>query len=187
INNSPGRKACDVELQVITLYFFSYKMRCIVSEYEEPPLKGIASTGTISRFNKHLLNMRFNFSGARAGHAVINRHHAESDQFQPQGFDLCQQNFTARFRYFLITWKEDHTDPILAGLGQGKTQLITLLSKELMRYLYEHAGTIAGLWVTPATTPVLHIFQHRKGITQYVVGFRSIDIGNTSDATGVMF
>src|SRR5690606_20343025 len=101
--------------------------------------------------------------------------------------NVVQEDFPARLNYLLLARKEHHPHAIFSSSRQLKSQPLALFSKKIMGYLQQNPGAIAGLWIAPPTTTMLHILEHRQCVREDFIRTRSVYARNTSDTTGVMF
>ena len=56
-----------------------------------------------------------------------------------------------------------------------------------MGYLYEDAGTVAGLLVRALGAAVTHVFQHSQRLLHQLVALAAVKMCHHTDTTGVVF
>ena len=83
--------------------------------------------------------------------------------------------------------QEYHADTVLSRRGQGDLLSRHFLAEERIRNLDQNAGTVAQQGIVARCSAMFEIFQNQQPLLDDGVAFLVLDMGNKTDATGVMF
>ena len=109
------------------------------------------------------------------------------DQVEVHLVGVVLEEVEAAFEQLLFAGQEHHPDAVLPLGGQFLTLLGQLTGEELVGYLYEDAGSVAAVRFAAAGAAVLHVDEHREGVTDQLVGGFAVQVGDEAGTTGVRF
>ena len=84
------------------------------------------------------------------------------------------------------TGEEDDSGAILALRGEIDFVFDHDPAEEFVRHLHENTGPVAGLGLCSARAPMIHIGVHRERLLDDVMRSLPFEMGDESDATGVL-
>ena len=87
----------------------------------------------------------------------------------------------------VVARQEQCTDGVVAGGRQLDAEFGCLLGNELVRYLDQNAGAVAGARIGADRAAMLEIDQDCQRVFDDPVRFASLDVGNKSDPAGIFF
>ena len=77
-------------------------------------------------------------------------------------------------------------DRVFAGRRAGEAELGQLLGEKLVRDLHQNAGAVAGARIGADRAAMFEIEQDRQRVFDDLVRFAALDVGNESDAAGIL-
>jgi hypothetical protein len=86
-----------------------------------------------------------------------------------------------------IPGQVDHAHAILTWRRQGDPHTLGLAGQELVRHLDEDAGTVACVGLAAARAAVVQIPEDLEPLLDHRMGLGSLDVGDKTDATSVVF
>ena len=86
----------------------------------------------------------------------------------------------------LLDRKEGHADAIGSRFRQREAQLLAFAGEEFVRNLDQDAGAIAGFWIAAAGAAMRQVEQHLDSLLDNVVTFMAADVGDKTNAAGVV-
>ena len=90
-------------------------------------------------------------------------------------------------RQAVVVRQEQRADGVLARRRQREAELGRLLGEEFVRHLHQNAGAVAGARIGADRAAVLEIDQDRQRVFDDLVRLAALDVGNKSDAAGILF
>ena len=88
---------------------------------------------------------------------------------------------------FGVAWQENHSNAVIARGWQFETELRTFLTVKFVRNLNQDTGAIAGLGIRTDSTAMGQIDQNLQPLLNDGMAFLAFDIGDETDAAGIMF
>ena len=88
---------------------------------------------------------------------------------------------------FLFVRHEQRADGVVAGRRQFEAELGGFLGEKFVRHLHQDAGAVAGARIGADRAAVLEIDKDGQRVFDDLVRFASLDVGNKSDAAGILF
>ena len=123
-------------------------------------------------------------AGALAAGGVLDRDVAPAQDRQPLVGGQVGDPREGHGPFIAVVGQEGHADGIAASFGQAETGD---LPEERMGQLGQDAGTVTGVRVRAGRAPVLQIAEHAQRARYHVVAAFSGQVGDKTNATGVMF
>ena len=111
--------------------------------------------------------MGFIGEGDLAQAVAVDRQVAQGDQGESRGGNYLSDHLQTEGSLLLLLWKEDQSGTVTSLLRNGDT----LQQDELMRDLYQDAGTVASYLVGTLRATVHHVLQHLHPFLHDVVRF----------------
>ena len=137
--------------------------------------------------DEDLLDDGFVAAGGFAENFAFYRHCAPTEEFLAFLADDDFKDLHRGFAGARLGRKKREARAIFAFGRQFDALYCHFLAQELVRHLDEQACAIAGGRVRSAGTPMVHVFVHREGFRDDVMGPLAFQVGDEADSAGILF
>jgi len=156
------------------------------ADHVQLALEGGLVRDVLSPADEDLADDRLARLGGGSERGVAGGHFAPAEQLLPlRAHGLLEEAVDSRLPG-LAGREEDHAHPIAAGGRQLDPELVAFLGEEGVRRLQEDAGAVAGVLLGAGSAAVLEVEQHLERFHHDVVRRAALDVGDESEATGVV-
>ncbi len=131
----------------------------------------------------HRLDLLHRFADA----GVVSRHVAPTEQHLPLGADRAFDFLLAGEPRGRLLRQEQHADAVFAERRQSHALLGHLCAEKLVGHLEQNAGAITGKRVRAHCAAMVEVLQDLQSLLDDLVGLRTLDVCDETDATGVVF
>ena len=83
-------------------------------------------------------------------------------------------------------WQEQHADAVLPGGRQREPERGGLPAQELVGYLQQQSGAVAGVRLAPACPAMQQVERHFERLVDELVRADTLDVDHETDTAGVM-
>ena len=157
------------------------------ADHVQLAFQGVGDADRGAASDEHLADHRFDFFYRFAEIRAVDRHVAPAEKglsfVLDRALDLV---FTGNARCGLAR-QEHHADAIVPGRGQLDALFGHFLAEKGIGNLDQDARAIGGLGVCADRTTVGQVAQYGQSLFDDVVAFFALDMGDESDAAGVVF
>jgi hypothetical protein len=125
--------------------------------------------------------------GNCANGGAVHWHIAPAEKPLALFLDDPLQNLFTKAAMLRVRRQENHPHAIFIQVRKQNSGFSALLCQELVGYLQQNAGSISRLWIAATRTPVPQVRQNLQGLADDVIRPGSVEVGNKTDATTVLF
>src|SRR5580700_158461 len=118
---------------------------------------------------------------------MIRRHESPAEYSAFFGPNNLLEYSNAAMAIGVGTWKKDHADAVFAARRQREAEWTAFANEKIVRNLNDDARAIAGVRFATASAAMLKIEQDLKRFLNNVVSIAVLEIGNETDAAGIVF
>jgi len=154
-----------------------------LAQAEGHPVEGQAGLARLPG-DEQLGQVGQRLAGALAAGGLLDRDIAPAEDRQPLVGGQVGDPRAGRGAFIGIVGQEGHADGIVARCWQAETDD---LPEERVRQLGQDAGTVTGVRIRAGRAPVLQIAEHAQRARYHVVAAPSGQVGDKTNAAGVMF
>jgi hypothetical protein len=86
-----------------------------------------------------------------------------------------------------ILRQEDHTDAVLAFLGELDVEAFGMMTEKLVRHLHQNARAIAGIILASARASMVEIHEHLKRVIDELMGLFTTEMNDKTDTACIVF
>lgn len=153
---------------------------------EKLALERVLVFATRAATDEKLANRRFTSLYANAKSRIIHRHISPPENGLTLFHDEIRDYSLASSAAFGAAWKEQHRHAVVANGGQGEAEITSRNPQELVGDLNQYPGAITHQSIRARSAAMGQIRQNAQALLHNRMGFCPVDIGDESDATGVM-
>ncbi len=157
----------------------------LADDVEGPLELGFVADG-LSSPDENLPDEGHGRTGRIAEVGGVDRHRAPAEADQAFVRDETLDPFLDRRPDGRIAGQETHADAVFARSREDDAVLLSHLGEKAMGNLEKDAGAVSGVDLGSPRSSMIQIFKYGNGLFDDVVGFFAFDMGDETDAAGVV-